>query len=295
VTLPSAGVALRPRTEAARFFAGTILAVAFVQATVVSPGDVAAVLAYTPTHGRWWAVFTHPLVHGGMWTAALNALVIAAYGGTLERRWGRWEYVRFAAACALGTWAAHAMFGGSGVTLQGGAGVAMGTVLAYATERHDASRGHAAAGMTPAWLAAVTIAGLLLAASAESGADPAAALAHLGGLAAGWAYLRIGASISLARLRDGMSHVPDEPDEMPHAVPRTSPRAMHPEDDEIVARSNAAVARQAVTEPTPAAPAPTVTPGLDQLLDKISAHGLASLTPEERRLLDEAARRLRDL
>ena len=57
-----------------------------------------------------------------------------------------------------------------------------------------------------------------------------------------------------------------------------------------MARSNAAVARQAVTDTTPsAAPAPTL--GLDQLLDKISAHGLSSLTPEERRLLDEAARR----
>lgn len=285
---------MRPRVEAARFFAGTILGVAFVQATVVSPGDVAALLAYTPTHGRWWTVFTHPLVHGGMWAAALNALVIATYGGMLERRWGRWEYVRFTAACALGTWAAHAMFGGSGATLQGGAGVAMGTVLAYATERHDASRGPAA-GMTPAWFAAITIAGLLLAASAESSGDPAAVLAHLGGLAAGWTYLRIGASISLARLRDGMSQVPDEPDEMPHAVPRSSPRATRPEEDEIVARSNAAVARQAVTEPTPAAPPSTTTPGLDQLLDKISAHGLASLTADERRLLDEAARRLRDL
>ena len=81
---------------------------------------------------------------------------------------------------------------------------------------------------------------------------------------------------------------------MPHAVPRASPRAPRPEEDEIVARSNAAVARQAVADTTPStAPAPT--PGLDQLLDKISAHGLSSLTPEERRLLDEAARRLRDL
>jgi membrane associated rhomboid family serine protease len=295
VTLPPTGGVARPRVEGARILAGTILAVAFVQATVVSPGDIAALLAYTPAHGRWWTVCTHPLVHAGIWTALANAFVIAAYGGALERRWGRWEYMRFTMACALGTWAAQATLVGGTATLQGGAGVAMGTVLAYATDRQDASQAQAAAvGMTPGWLAAVTIAGLLLAASVESIGDPAAALVHLGGVVAGWAYLRIGASISLARLREGMSPVPDEPDEMPHAVPRASPRAPRPEGDEIVARSNAAVARQAVTDTTPsAAPAPTL--GLDQLLDKISAHGLSSLTPEERRLLDEAARRLRDL
>ena len=56
-----------------------MLAVAFIQATVVSPGDVAALLAYTPAHGRWWTVFTHPLVHAGIWTALANAFVIAAY------------------------------------------------------------------------------------------------------------------------------------------------------------------------------------------------------------------------
>ena len=33
---------------------------------------------------------------------------------------------------------------------------------------------------------------------------------------------------------------------------------------------------------------------LDMLLDKIAASGIESLTPEERRRLDEASRRLRD-
>ena len=141
-----------------------MLAVAFIQATVVSPGDVAALLAYTPAHGRWWTVFTHPLVHAGAWTALANSFVIAAYGRVLERRWGRWEYLRFAMACALGSWAAQAALVGGTAILQGGAGVAMGTVLAYATERHEGPRAPAAAvGMTPGWPAAATIAGLLLA------------------------------------------------------------------------------------------------------------------------------------
>ena len=187
MTVPSIAGAARSRVDGARLLAGTMLAVAFIQATVVSPGDVAALLAYTPAHGRWWTVFTHPLVHAGAWTALANSFVIAAYGRVLERRWGRWEYLRFAIACALGSWAAQAALVGGTAILQGGAGVAMGTVLAYATERHEGPRAPAAAvGMTPGWPAAATIAGLLLAASMESPAAPAAALVHLGGVVAGW-------------------------------------------------------------------------------------------------------------
>ena len=149
MTVPSIAGAARSRVDGARLLAGTMLAVAFIQATVVSPGDVAALLAYTPAHGRWWTVFTHPLVHAGAWTALANSFVIAAYGRVLERRWGRWEYLRFAMACALGSWAAQAALVGGTAILQGGAGVAMGTVLAYATERHEGPRAPAAAvGMT---------------------------------------------------------------------------------------------------------------------------------------------------
>jgi hypothetical protein len=59
-----------------------------------------------------------------------------------------------------------------------------------------------------------------------------------------------------------------------------------------VARSNAAVAREAEARRVPA---PTRDPAvLDRVLDKISQQGIDSLTSDERKLLDDLSRRLRD-
>ena len=68
-------------------------------------------------------------------------------------------------------------------------------------------------------------------------------------------------------------------------------------DDDIVARSNAAVAREAAFRHvvSPSVGERREANPLNQLLDKISAHGIESLTADERRLLDDVSRRLRDL
>ena len=75
------------------------------------------------------------------------------------------------------------------------------------------------------------------------------------------------------------------------------------QDDDVVSRSNAAVAREAGSRATrapevrePAAPdvAPEVAQ-IDRVLDKISQEGINSLTADERTLLDNVSRRLREL
>ena len=73
---------------------------------------------------------------------------------------------------------------------------------------------------------------------------------------------------------------------------------------QIPARKKRPKKRKLKSVPTSSAavrPVPTVRPGeglrqaeLDMLLDKIAAEGIDSLSPEERRRLDEASRRLRD-
>ena len=62
--------------------------------------------------------------------------------------------------------------------------------------------------------------------------------------------------------------------------------------DDVVARSNAAVAKQTPT-PRAARTQQTELNTLDQLLDKISAHGIDSLTADERRVLAEESKRRR--
>jgi hypothetical protein len=181
--------------------------------------------------------------------------------------------------------------------LAGAAAPALGVTLAYAAIMGDGRHFRVGAlSMSTGWLAVLATTGILGVGMASAPANVTAAyLAHAGGLAAGWVYLRTAASINLSRLRDGVSPVPDEPDEMPRAIPRGQPRSQRPEDD-IVARSNAAVAQEAAVRPALPAPSPEPRDAnpLNRVLDKISALGLDSLTADERRLLEDLSRRLRD-
>ncbi len=84
------------------------------------------------------------------------------------------------------------------------------------------------------------------------------------------------------------------------AVPKTLPRSRAQREtiDDLVARSNAETTRRPATPARPAAvqqaaaPQPALT--LDAILDKISQQGLEALSADERRLLDDHSRRLRD-
>jgi hypothetical protein len=55
-----------------------------------------------------------------------------------------------------------------------------------------------------------------------------------------------------------------------------------------------AVAAAAPARPAPQVDVDPVSREMDRVLDKISAQGMASLTADERRFLDEVARRKRD-
>jgi hypothetical protein len=123
--------------------------------------------------------------------------------------------------------------------------------------------------------------------------------AHIGGMVAGWVYLRAPGAGSLDRFRRRVTPAPDYGDETPRAVPKSS-RPREREVDDIVAQSKAAVARvrPAAPRPAPSQPEPAPTqPGtaLDAVLDKIAADGIDSLTPAERLMLDEWSKRLREL
>jgi hypothetical protein len=131
-----------------------------------------------------------------------------------------------------------------------------------------------------------------------SGGGGVAYFAHLGGFAFAFLYLKKPQHVSIEQLRQRVSAAPDVNDDMtPRASPRPSSRSRHRDEvDEIVAQSKAAVAKR------PARLGPGKRQGprdakaeeLDRVLDKISRHGLTSLTPGERKLLDEMSKELRD-
>ena len=287
-------------TSAVQWLIAANVFVYFVQLTLLNPGDVQAALGFqTKNLGhQWWTIGTYMFVHGGFWHLALNMYTLWLFGPRVEWKWGTREFVRFYLFCGLGGWFAHLAFVPGDSMLIGASAAVFGVMLAYASLWPDEQL--FLFGVIPTtvrWL--VIFVGVLniVGGITTSGAPGGVAyLAHAGGLAAGWLYLRMTAAVNLDRLRQGVSPVPDEPEDVPpRTVPRALPRSRNRERDnidDVVARSNAAVAKRTPQPRAVRGPQAGLT-SLDQLLDKISASGLESLTAEERRLLVEESRRRR--
>ena len=223
---------------------------------------------------RPWGMFTYMFVHADFMHLLLNMLVLFFFGPPLEERWGSREFARYYLLCGFGGVALSFVFVPS-VGIVGASAAVYGLMLAFAMNWPEAPI--YIWGIFPVkakWLVAFLFVVSLLSAFGGSG-GPVAHFAHLGGLAAGLVYLKLDwrASEKLARLRKAT---------------RVRRLAIVPRDEE---------------EDRLRAPAAsgTSSPGderrlldaVDQVLDKISAKGMSSLTSEERRLLDEVSRRHR--
>ena len=133
-----------------------------------------------------------------------------------------------------------------------------------------------------------------VAATGDTGGTNIAYFAHIGGVIAAYIYIRMAASSGMDQVRQRVANLPDA-DEPPRAIPRNLPRRERGDEvDDIVAKSKAIVAkRTVVTTPAPRR-REAKADELNRVLDKISENGIDSLTPEERRLLDEMSKKLRD-
>lgn len=276
------------------------LFVYFVQLTLLKATDVQSALGFeTKNLGhQWWTIGTYMFVHGGFWHLALNMYTLWLFGPRVEWKWGGREFLTFYLFCGLGGWFAHLAFVPGDSLLIGASAAVFGVMLAYATLwPNEQLFLFGVIPTTVRWLVVfVGALNIVEGLSIEGPAGGVAYFAHVGGFAAGWLYLRMAASVSLNRLRSGVLPVPDEPEDVPpRAVPRAMPRSRAREReniDDVVARSNAAVAKRSPASHAARAPQGEPT-ALDRLLDKISAQGLESLTAEERRLLVEESKRRR--
>lgn len=300
-------VAERPTprvTTAVGWLLALVLGAQFVQHTMLRPEDLQA-LGFRRGDldaGRWWSVATFQLVHGSLGLTLMNAYTLALFGPRLERFWGARRFVGFVALAGLGGWMLHLFVGGDAVLL-GASSTAFGLLAAHAL-RWGGEEYTLAGGLTvrARWLA-VFVGSMILLLGLRSGPGGGAAfVAHLGGIGAAWLFVRATQVLLVERFREGVSAVPDEPpeDQPPRAIPKTLPRSRARDRetiDDVVARSNAQAARRTQTSRRPAppeSPAPTPAPSIDAILDKISAEGIDRLTPDERRVLDDHSRRLRD-
>jgi membrane associated rhomboid family serine protease len=282
---------------------GINVALLFLQWTVVSDADVFAALGFQDgsLQRTVWSAMTYMFVHYGFAHLALNMYALLAFGPRLESAMGTRAFALYYIWCGLGGAVAYMLFVHTGILIGASAAV-LGVLFASAQQWPNEQVTLFGFVKVRAWVLIVFFAAATMAlgvADAAAGGERLVYLAHLGGLAFGWLYFRTPPAASIERLRQRISPAPDEQNEAPpRAIPRTMPRhrAQRDEVDEIVAKSNAVAAQRPSVR---AVLVSTRTSGefraaeLDRVLDKISAGGLESLTPDERALLDAMARRLR--
>jgi membrane associated rhomboid family serine protease len=237
-------------------------------------------LAFSPAAAadRPWSFGTYLFVHAGLLHLAVNMLVLLMFGPAVERRMGGGTFLRYYLLCGLGAPAVAfvlslfidvAPFVGASAAVFG---VALAFALAWPQARvyvFPLPWPVPVKGLV-AVLAVLDLAPLVL--------DPAGGLiqlAHLGGFLMGYVYLK---GESLFERRPAVA---------------VEPRNETPV---LVTHQPAADAAEAPQE-RPAARAGTsrdeVAREMNRVLDKISRHGLASLTAAERRFLDDMSRQMR--
>ena len=250
----------------------------FLQITVFTGPWFADMLAFQPARvlTRPWTPVTYMFLHGGFLHLAFNMLMLFVFGPAVEERLGSRGFGLYYFVCGLG--GAVLSFGmmltTPGVSVVGASGAVYGVALAYAMFWPD-RRIFVFPLPIPVkvkWLV-IFLAALSLLSALLGPRDGIAHLAHLGGFLFGFVYLRVEGSV-----RDRAREVFKAP-RMAHVVPPRRSRA------------------RAHAEAPPAAPKqrePSVYDEVDRVLDKISEHGMESLTPEEQRLLTDVSRRLRN-
>ena len=227
---------------------------------------------------RPWALLTYAFLHGSLLHLLGNMLGLVVFGPQVERRHGGAFFLRLYLLAALGgplLSLALLPLAGDGLVIGASAAV-FGVMLAFVLTWPDAPIYvfPLPVPIRARWLVAgLVVLSLLL---GISGADRGVAhFAHLGGFLAAWLYVR-----ASQRLR---SPAPARPAERAPAV------LVHPSAGEVQRRRAAPEADQGPRHSAEAA----VRAEVDRVLDKISERGLDSLTPEERRFLDEMSQRFR--
>jgi len=255
-------------------------AVALLLLTALVPGLVPN-LVFTPDLAdalrRPWTLVTYMFVHAGLLHLAFNMLVLYSLGTRVEERMGSRPFILYYLYCGLG--GALFSLGLASIqpgSIEGASAAVLGVAVAFAMFWPDAEL----MVFPLPWpiRARTLVIGLLvldLAFALLNPGDGVAHVAHLGGAAFGYLFFRFQALAGPGRAPRArvverpvmVQSISRELDRADTPVPRV-PRAAERDRDEVAIET-------------------------DRLLDKISGQGIASLTPAERKFLDEVSKRKR--
>lgn len=248
-------------------------------------GLVPWALAFVPAAAlyRPWTVLTYMFVHGTFFHLLFNMLGLFFFGPPLEERWGSREFIKFYLIAGLGGALLSCITPHTPII--GASAAIYGIMMAYAMYWPDNQV--YIYGILPVkvkWLVVAIVVISILGAFGSIGSGGIAYLAHLGGFATAFLYLRS----PWAPSPWGPPVRPSKPRPRAKAEAAKKGGALHwPGHSEKPAAQNpAGVTRRSPDEQQ-------LLDDVDRILEKISARGLGSLTDEERQRLDEVSRRYR--
>ncbi len=140
------------------------------------------------TKGFVWQLVTYMFLHGGFWHLLLNMFIIYMFGSPLEGVWGSQRFLRYFFVCGLGGAIGSFIFSYN-TTVIGASGAGYGILVAYAmlfpyNEIY-------VWGILPVRARTLVIFVVIIEfVSGFSGGDGIAHFAHLGGMAAGFIYVK---------------------------------------------------------------------------------------------------------
>jgi len=223
---------------------------------------------------RPWGPVTYMFLHGGLMHLAVNMLVLFFFGPPLEARWGEREFLRFYFVCGLGGAVLSLLF--QPVMIVGASAAVYGVMLAFAMNWPDVPI--YVWGIFPVqakYLVGFLAVLALLGAQGGAQGSNVAHFAHLGGLLAAFLYLKAD-----WRPKQGIER-------LQRAATRRRRMAIVPRDGNGEEHPGVRAKRSTPREDA------ALYDRVDAVLDKISAEGMASLTREELKLLDDVSRRHR--
>ncbi len=210
--------------------------------------------------GWVWQPLTYMFLHGGFFHLLFNMFVLWMFGSEIERLWGSGEFLKYFLICGLGASALSFVFSYHQIMI-GASGAVYGVLLAFGLLFPDR--------YIYLWFlvpikAKYLVAGLTVIeflSGISSSGDGIAHTAHIGGMVGGFLYLKL--------WRAGVNPFAWVSSRWRRRRLRVVPGGRSEHDGAFELEIN-------------------------RILDKISEHGIESLTAEEVRVLDEASRRRRE-
>lgn len=197
---PAAQFGGPPITPVVKVFLILCVALFLVQASLEQFAGISLspTLGFVPArllNGWIWQLFTYSFLHGSLFHVLFNLLVVWTVGSELESLWGARTFLAFYAVCALGAALTHGVFSlvgigpGAFAPVIGSSGVVYGLLLAYGILFGDRQMYFFMLFPMPARYFVMVLGAVELVSSVFSGRDGVAHLAHLGGMATGFAFL----------------------------------------------------------------------------------------------------------